>query len=170
VYGTGNRIQIEETNPSWNTQLDVCIGLPESPANNCTLKIGRNFFSNGTMIRICENGTTVTIGDDCMFSADVQMWASDTHAVADMSGECINLGRFIRVGDRVWLGYGTTVLKNTAIADDCICGCRSLVSGLFPSSNCVIAGNPGKVCKTGVKWSRQRPQEYVNSQGTERHG
>lgn len=161
INGNGNRIVVEKSDLPWDVQLNVAVGLPDHPADNCTLKIGKNFTSNGTMIQICEDNTEVTIGDDCMFSAEVKLWASDTHTITDMGGTCINQGRYIHIGDHVWLGYGTSILKNTVIPAGCVCGCQSVVSGRFDLSNSVIAGNPAKVCKKDINWNRKRPQKYI---------
>lgn len=165
INGNGNRIFVDKNDLPGAVKLDVFVGLPDVPVNNCTLKIGKNFSSNGTLIQICEDNTEVTIGDDCMFSADVHLWASDTHTITDMEGVCINIGRYIHIGNHVWLGYGASVLKNTIVPNGCICGSKSVISGRFDARNCVIAGNPGKVCKKNVKWNRERPQVYINEYG-----
>lgn len=124
IIGNGNKVHIDENDLSWNTQLDVYVGCTDVPANNCTLKIGKNFSSNGTMIRMCEDNTEVTIGDDCMFSDGVNIWASDTHTITDLSGKDVNIGKFIHIGSHVWLGHGVTVLKNSIIPNGCVGGAQ----------------------------------------------
>lgn len=163
IIGNGNEVYIEDNDLSWNTQLDVYIGLPEIPVNNCVLHIGKNFSSNGTMIRICEDSSEVIIGDDCMFSDDISIWASDTHTITDISGNILNIGKFIHIGNHVWLGHGASILKNSTIGDNCVVGTHAIVSGSFVEKNCVIAGSPAKIVKEKINWNRQRPKQYIQT-------
>ena len=55
------------------------------------------------------------------------------------------------IGNHVWVGANSTVLKNVTIEDGAIVGANSLVTKNV-SSNCVVAGNPAKVIKENILW------------------
>lgn len=166
IYGDNNTVIIEDSKEfGKHSPLSLFIGLPECPVNNCRVHIGKDFSSNGTMIRICEDNTELIIGDDCMFSDDICMWASDTHTITDIDGNIINVGSFIRIGNHVWLGHGASIMKNTCIGNNCIIGTHAVVSGDFSSNNCIIAGCPAKIVKNGVNWDRRRPKQYIIQRG-----
>lgn len=100
-------------------------------------------------------GVSICVGDGCLFSSDVTIWASDTHQILDCaSGKIINnTKRSLSIGNRVWVGTRCTILKGTYISDDTIVGAASVVSGRFTESNIIIAGNPAHKIKDGVSWS-----------------
>ncbi len=50
----------------------------------------------------------------------------------------------VKIGNNVFIGMNSTILKNTTIGDNVIIGANSLVRGIIPS-NCIIAGNPAKI-------------------------
>ena len=71
----------------------------------------------------------------------------------DLNGKRINQAKDVVIGNHVWTGQQVTILKGTIIADDCILGACSLLTGKNYPTNCVIAGNPAKVVKTEVTWN-----------------
>lgn len=124
------------------------------------LKIGSNF----TMDKKCEftigTRTTVIIGEDCMFSRHIFLQSHDGHSIFDVrTGENINStaemqkNTKIVIGNHVWIGLRSTILYNTEIGDGSIIGACSLVKGVIPN-NCIAAGNPAKVIRRDVAWSR----------------
>ena len=184
IKGTNNRVScVEEGNPHLRVLVcgndnvvridakgftaDVYIGAPDCPVSNCSVVVGENTTSNGVQIMLLENGSSVTIGKDCMFSAGIVMQGSDTHCIFDESGRLLNVGRSISIGDHVWCGRDVKIAKNSAVPDNCIVGMGSIVTKVFSEKNCIIAGVPAKVVKRGVNWSRQRPQSYLNENSME---
>jgi acetyltransferase-like isoleucine patch superfamily enzyme len=59
----------------------------------------------------------------------------------------------IRIGDNVWIGFRSIILKGVSIGDGAIIGSGSVVSADIPP-NCVAAGNPARVVRRGVTWKR----------------
>ncbi len=53
------------------------------------------------------------------------------------------------------------MLYNTDIADGSIIGAKSLVKNKFPN-NCIAGGNPAKIIKTDVAWSRGYGDTDIN--------
>jgi len=164
IFGDGNYVQVDADRPV----ADICIGAPDCPASNCRVVVGEGTTSNGIFVLLLENGSSVEIGRDCMFSSDISIFASDTHCILDAEGRLLNAGRSVRIGDHVWCGQYAKILKNTSIPDNCVVGMGSVVTRSFDEGNCIIAGSPAKVVKRGISWSRQRPQAYMDEKGAGR--
>lgn len=127
IWDSGNRLEIGE-----NTEVVSC------------------FFS------IADNNTEIKLGKGCLLSANVIIRTSDGHSICNMNGERINYGKSVYLKDRVWIGYGTTILKGSQIGADSVVGSNSLVAGINTPNNCVIAGIPAKVVKSDITWTYKR--------------
>jgi len=163
--------------------------LIESKCNDgySKLTIGRKcYFMNDTLFRFysSRNGTTVKIGDgctfgshvefhpnnnkkiiignDCMFSSNIQVWAGDGHAIFDVkTGAIINSDstnpssakNMTVLGEHVWVGMGAFILQGTNVGDGSIIGAESVVKGVFPN-NVSLAGTPAKAVRENVAWAR----------------
>jgi len=150
---SGGRIEIAETSH----------GFPKDSIIDCSegacIKVGRNF--SGWCATQNDIGTrlaakkSISIGDNCMFSRGISVKDNDGHDILDMAtGKLINPPEPVFIGDNVWLAENVSVLKGAHIASDCICGANALVNKKFMEPNCILAGVPAKVIKTGVTWQR----------------
>lgn len=96
----------------------------------------------------------ISVGDDCMLSVRVNMQQSDSHPIFDAgSGQRINSGRNITIGNHVWVGFEAFLLGGCTIGNDCIVGARAVTSGRF-SDGVVLAGSPARVVREGVTWRK----------------
>lgn len=159
IFGKNNTVEID---PSVITFVaNITIGDPKIPVQNCIVKIGKNCFCNGANIMLYESNSSVYIGEDCMFSYGIEIWASDSHSIIDQkTKQLLNWGKGICIGNHVWVGMRATILKNSHISDDCIIGAGAVVAGTFKEPHAVLAGNPAKVVKTGISWDSLRPMRY----------
>ncbi len=81
---------------------------------------------------------------------------TDSHAILDnKTGKRINPAESIEIGDRVWFGNRTTILKGVKIDDDCIVATGAIVTRNVPA-NSIVAGIPAKVVKSDISWRLQR--------------
>lgn len=104
----------------------------------------------------CE-GKKIIIGNDCMLSHGIDIRNTDSHSILNDRGERINPSADIRVGDHVWIGIRSTLLKGSFIPSNCVVAAQSLVnSSLNASEYVLIAGSPAKVIKSGINWDRRR--------------
>lgn len=131
-------------------------------------------FNMGDYVSIGDNtkfsvskNNRITIGDDCMFSYDILVFSGDGHAIFDMeTGKRTNLYEIgdpkasITLGMHVWVGAGAYILNRSNIGDSCIVGANSTVKGDFPEYS-VAAGNPARVVKSNVTWSRNPYAEDI---------
>lgn len=127
-------------------------------SDNCSLKIGEHFSCEEVNIFQDESNLSIDIGNDCMFSWNVILRATDSHTIYDENDTVINSGDKIVIGNHVWLGQNTTILKSAAIANNSIVGSGTVVTNKFNEPSVIIAGNPAKIIKKGIKWSR----EHIN--------
>ena len=157
-FGNNNKIFIDTAERFVGS---IFVGTRDCPCSNCKVIISKGTTSNGIMIRLMDNNSSFYCGEDCMFSDAIQVWCSDTHTITDLDGKINNYGKKVNIGNHVWIGTGVRISKNTSIADRCIVGMGSVVSGDFIEENCVIAGNPAKIVKRNLEWNRMRPNDYV---------
>ena len=128
--------------------------------DNNVIEIGKGTSlhgrENGFVELVLEESTSITIKDDCMISNGVSFRSSDSHSVLDEKGERTNPAGNIVINNHVWIGMRSLILKNTVIYENCVVGAGSLCNKEYKEGNCLIAGNPAKIIKKRVNWSRDR--------------
>ena len=94
----------------------------------------------------------IEFGSNCLLSWDVLVMDTDFHKIKDDTNAVINHPKPILIGDNVWIGCRSLILKGTEIPIGCIIGANSVVSKKLESSRSVYAGNPCKVVKENISW------------------
>ena len=155
VHGSNNEIIIDESSDFSKSELVI-------RGNGNIFKIGRNTSVNNTKFRLYGNNRLISIGDDCMFSYNIEVWSGDGHAIFS-KGEKLpcNFEKDIIIGNHVWLGAYSKILKGAVIPDNSIVGMASLVNKKFEEGNIILSGIPAKIVKTGISWDRRAPEECV---------
>ncbi|WP_103174735.1 acyltransferase [Paracoccus sp. SY] len=119
------------------------------------IEIGDETSSMGIRLHMHET-SHIVIGRDCMFSGGISMDTSDNHSIIDVaSGKRINPCKPIAIGDHVWVGQHSTILKGATIGSHSVIGAGSIVRGAIPD-NSLAVGSPAKVIRSGVTWDRRR--------------
>ncbi|WP_227430743.1 acyltransferase [Psychrobacter sp. I-STPA6b] len=105
---------------------------------------------------ILARDRSVSIGSECMISRGIEIRATDVHKVYDeKTGARINTATCdICIGKHVWIAANATISKNVQIANGCIIAAGSFVNKSITTPNCIIAGRPAKIVKTGIRWER----------------
>lgn len=133
-------------------------GIIHIRGNNCTVKIGAgSSFGQVRIVNVGRNNS-ISIGDNCLFADNIEIWASDTHSIYDIDGKFINPERPVEIGNNVWVGCFVRILKGVKIGDSSIIGMNSVVTKDV-MSNTLNAGNPLKCLKRDVTWSIDYPNE-----------
>lgn len=168
IYGDDNHIEFGE-----RVMIDDCltIGIGQNhpnfgKANSSHVTIGNRckFLACDLTMYNCHAG--VEIGDETGFSFDTHIYNTDAHPVylVDDLTRPINKVGVTKIGRRVWGCAKCTVLKNTVVADECILGWNSVVSGRFEEPNCAIVGNPARIVKRGITWRlRDENHRYIEN-------
>jgi len=111
----------------------------------------------GTSHIVCH--TEVSIGSDVIISWGVTVVDHDSHSVSwPLRSEDVEqwrLGRKswehvavrpVNIGDKVWIGFGASILKGVTIGEGAVVGACSVVSRDVPAYS-VVAGNPAQVVR-----------------------
>ncbi|UAX00006.1 acyltransferase [Halopseudomonas nanhaiensis] len=112
---------------------------------NSKVTIGDDVGISGAII--CAS-TSIHIGAGTLVGANVIIADNDFHPVDDISRRYSRQpsGRPVHIGENVFLGTNTIVLKGSTIGENSVIGAGSVVSGLIPP-NVVAAGNPCRIIR-----------------------
>ncbi|MHC1738164.1 MAG: DapH/DapD/GlmU-related protein [Ignavibacteriaceae bacterium] len=117
---------------------------------NATVELGDSSYINPNSLFVISH--SLKIGDNCAISWNCQFLDEDFHHIS-YPGRKESSGRGIVIGNRVWIGSNSVILKGTVIPDGCVIAANSVVRGSGFSPNSLIAGNPAKTIKTDVSWA-----------------
>lgn len=150
IEGNNNLISFEEGGFISHSRILI-------RANNAHITVGKRTNILSVCI-ICQGERNyIEIGDDCLFSRDIDIWNSDTHTIYDSDGNVINYSAPIKIGNHVWIGKHVRILKNVTIGDNTVVGMNSLVSKNLPN-NSIAVGAPATVTKSNITWSKDLHQ------------
>jgi len=133
-----------------NTVLGSPIGRNHrclfSVRENANLFVGNNVGMSGTMI-FCQN--RIEIGDNVKIGGNVCIYDTDFHSLNSKERQKKNEDRkgtkisAVKIGNNVFIGAHSTVLKGVSIGDNSIIGACSVVTKNVPINE-IWAGNPAK--------------------------
>lgn len=108
------------------------------------LSIGNNCGFSGTVIGAMEK---IEIGNDVLCGANTLITDFDWHGILPHERKTSpGDSRPIIIGNNVFIGYGTVVLKGVTIGENSVIGANSVVTKSIPA-NVIAGGNPCKVIK-----------------------
>ncbi|MBT4522570.1 MAG: acyltransferase [Halieaceae bacterium] len=111
-------------------------GLGRIEIGNCVL------MSPGSRLSASDE---IILGDGVMMANGAYITDSDWHGLYDRTARDENITP-VHIGDNVWLGDHSTVLKGVTIGENSVVAADSVVSRDVPA-NVVVAGNPAKIVK-----------------------
>ena len=117
--------------------------------------IGKNCCCHGvTISNHDEKGCKVLIGNNCLFSYNINIRSSDGHTIYDNETKAI-LNKpqgELDIGNHVWVGMGVNILKDVKISNNTVVGAASVVTKNIEEENVIIGGIPAKILKRGTNW------------------
>ena len=116
------------------------------------LEIGPGFIITGSSTVICKH--RVNIGNNVLVSWDCLIMDTDFHPIFSIGkNERINSDRPIIIGDDVWIGCRSTILKGAEIPDGSVVAAQAVISKKLDRNNCIYGGsNGGEIIKEGICW------------------
>ena len=114
------------------------------------LDIGENFLISARSKLICHK--KITIGNDAVFAWDSLIMDTDYHEIYDHDSTIINKDKAITIGNKVWIGTRSTVLKGASIPNNTIIAANSTVTKTYQDTDTILAGNPARIIKENIRW------------------
>jgi acetyltransferase-like isoleucine patch superfamily enzyme len=117
--------------------------------DNAVIKIGDDTGISGATICASQS---VSIGKECLIGANVIIADTDFHPIDKVnrrhSDDVTRISTApVKIGDNVFIGVNSVILKGVAIGDNSVIGAGSVVITNIPE-NVIAAGNPAKVIGT----------------------
>lgn len=111
-----------------------------------TLHLGSGYINCDARISCL---TSISIGADAAISEQVVIRDHDSHELTGASGpSCAP----IAIGDHVWVGFRSVILKGVTIGDGAVIAAGSVVTRDVPP-RALAAGVPALVRRTDVTWN-----------------
>ena len=137
-------------------ERDVAIGYFPSPfffssyahiearTRNARVVIGEGTHINNNFVAIAEH-TSIRIGKRCFIGTNVEILDSDFHGirVSERGRSNPEFARPVVIGDDVFIGSNTKILKGAEIGSKSVIGSGSIVIGAIPAG-VVAAGVPAR--------------------------
>ena len=136
VSGNKHVVEFDKSNSLYNWIYVVC-GCTNAGNENCHLKIGENCACGGLSIFLFQSNTSIIIGKECMFAAEIIMQSNDGHKIfKNSTGELLNQKPYkIEIGNHVWVGRRASILKDAKVPSNSIIGYNAVVTGKFEEEN-----------------------------------
>lgn len=150
-YGAGQYYDYIKNQIPQDIHLDfLCDAMWQQIGEGTEIEEAQFFLTNGS----------IEVGRDCLFSHRVTLRNHDTHHIFDKeTRKRINYPGNIKIGDHVWIGHGATLLGSASVGDHSIVGTMAVTSSSFPKE-VVIAGNPARIIREHVCWSKDNTNYY----------
>lgn len=113
---------------------------------NAELILGNGSFINVDSKIYCKE--KIEIGTNTFIGEEVIIRDTDEHNIIRKKYKNTLP---IKIGNHVWIGMRSMILKGVTVGDNTIIAAGSIVTKDIPS-NCLAAGNPAKVIKHNISW------------------
>lgn len=114
-------------------------------SDNSLIEFGNNFSCNANCIISSQN--SIIFGNDCLIGWNCTIIDGDGHTTDSNKNKST-----VKIGNHVWIGAETKILKNSVIGNDSIIALGSIISGTFDENNILIASEKAKIKRRNVKW------------------
>ncbi|MGL5480054.1 MAG: acyltransferase [Clostridium sp.] len=125
--------------------------------------IGENLFAPTKNVIIDQTRPwLIEIGDNVVLTDGVTILTHgyDLSVIMHKTGKLYGSAGKVKIGNNVFVGVNSTILKGVEIGENVIIGANTLVNKNIPS-NVVVAGNPCRVIMTLDEYIEKRKNEYI---------
>lgn len=138
----------------FNKSGEIILGKKIGTRKNVEFSVGENgkisvgdgcFFNNNCMI---VSHDKIKIGRNCSFGPNVLFYDHDHNykAFNGLKSESYVKNPIV-IGDNVWIGANSVILRGSEIGDNCVIGAGSIVKGKFESNTMIVMERKMKVEK-----------------------
>lgn len=175
--GTGNVLYLEDGVKIVDSEIKFCgnnalIYLSSDEKYPYKLKIdawrgttvyfGKDNYFNNTFGAIISERKNLIVGDGGVFSFGIWVRTADPHLLYDIDTmERINRSRSVLIGDHVWLGQDALILKGSKVGSGSVVSAACVLANKTVKSNSVFAGNPARMIKDNVFFSRESAHNFT---------
>jgi acetyltransferase-like isoleucine patch superfamily enzyme len=158
-FGEVGAFDFKRSRSVWQVAGEVVFEGPARLGNGFKISVteegvvtfGPEFVLSAECQLVCRE--RITFGRGCLVSWDVLVLDSDYHRISlDGDGRSSPQAP-VTLGDRVWVGARSCILKGVTLADDVVVAAGSVVTRSEDESNLLLGGNPAKVVRAGVEWT-----------------
>ncbi|MHB8694271.1 MAG: acyltransferase [Solirubrobacteraceae bacterium] len=121
-------------------------------ADSGTVRFGPDFVLSAESQIVCRDA--ISFGPGCLVSWEVLLLDTDYHPLIAQDGSQSEICAPIVLGERVWLGARSTVLKGVTLGNDTVVAAGAVVNRSDPEGHAVLGGNPARRVREGVRWQR----------------
>lgn len=152
ILGNNNKVILEDHLSCYGAEFNI-----RQDGNIISIGKGTTFHGRaGYPVHIvADEGTGIYVGEDCMFSKDIQIRSSDSHSIVDLSGKRLNRPENVNIGNHVWVSLGAIILKGASIPEHSVVAAGAVCTRKYTELNTIIGGNPAKVIKREIDWDRK---------------
>lgn len=114
------------------------------------LVLGNNFDISCESTIICNH--RIVFGDNCLLSWQILLMDTDFHKIYNSLNERINIDKSIIIGDNVWIGCRSIILKGSKINNDTVVAANSCIASDIEGEKQIIGGMPLRILKKDISW------------------
>lgn len=105
----------------------------------------------------------ISIGDNVQITRGVTILTHgyDWSVFKGLYGDVLGSAGHVVIGNNVFIGMNTTILKGVSIGDNVVIGADSLINRDVPG-NCVVVGNPQRIVCTIDEYRRKRQEAQLD--------
>lgn len=124
-------------NLSFGNKLKIRSGTKITLRRDAEIVIKENVFLNHGCMLVCHE--KIYIGNNVQLGPNVLIYDHD-HDFRHKDG--LKALKYktspIEIGDNVWIGANTVILRGTIIGDNCVIAAGSILKGNFPSNSIIV--------------------------------
>lgn len=109
-----------------NGKVNHAYGATIEIHKGAEISIGKTFINSGAVI---ISGKKISIGEEVLVSRNVMIYDADHHKIVDENGNETNPAKPTIIGNHVWIGIGSKVLRGSKIEDGAVIAAGSVVMG-----------------------------------------
>lgn len=113
------------------------------------LSLGDGFVNTAKGTIVCAKH--ISIGKNMLMSWDTLIMDTDWHSLQDTkTSNTFTSEKDILIGDNIWMGMRSVILKRTIVADGCVIAANAVCGKKYTTPNCLLAGVPAEVKKYNI--------------------